>query len=176
MLSWGTTTAEAKSGYGLELVAELKQLRALARAAREHPVEVVATLLAAHETPPEYRQDPDRYIDIVCSEIVPAAAAEGLARYCDVFSKTNRSSGAQQHGGLPVEFPVITLHESFAHPTSMYLRNLMAIDTEEMIRGAAGGCGGADRWLRQDGAGAADGCGQRQRAGDHAGDRADDHR
>lgn len=85
MLAWGTTTTEAKSGYGLELEAELKQLRALARAADEHPVEVVPTLMAAHETPPEHRDDPDRYIDIICSEIIPAVAEVGLARFCDVF-------------------------------------------------------------------------------------------
>jgi len=85
MLAWGTTTTEAKSGYGLELEAELKQLRALGRAAREHPIEVVPTLMAAHETPPEYRSDTDRYIDIVCAEIVPSVAEAGLARFCDVF-------------------------------------------------------------------------------------------
>lgn len=85
MLAWGTTTAEAKSGYGLELEAELKQLRALRRAAQDHPIEVVPTLMAAHETPPEHREDPDRYIDIVCSEIIPAAAEAELVRYCDVF-------------------------------------------------------------------------------------------
>ncbi len=85
MLAWGTTTVEGKSGYGLSVEDELKQLRALARAADRHPVEVVPTLLAAHETPPEYRPDTDGYVELVCSEIVPAVAAEGLASYCDVF-------------------------------------------------------------------------------------------
>lgn len=85
MLAWGTTTVEAKSGYGLSLTDELKQLRALAEAAAGHPLEVVPTLLAAHETPPEHRADPDGYIEIVCRDIVPAVAAAGLARYCDVF-------------------------------------------------------------------------------------------
>jgi len=85
MLVWGTTTVEGKSGYGLSLDDELKQLRALDTAAAAHPLDVVPTLLAAHETPPEHRDDPDRYIDIVCSEIVPAVAEAGLARFCDVF-------------------------------------------------------------------------------------------
>lgn len=85
MLAWGTTTAEAKSGYGLSLAAELKQLRAIHRAAAAHPVDVVATLLAAHEFPPEYRHDRDAYVDLVCREITPEAAAAGLARFCDVF-------------------------------------------------------------------------------------------
>ncbi len=85
MLAWGTTTVEAKSGYGLSVEAELKQLRSLDKAAEDHPLDVVPTLLAAHETPPELRPDTDRYVDIVCSEIVPAVAEAELATYCDVF-------------------------------------------------------------------------------------------
>lgn len=85
MLAWGTTTAEAKSGYGLSRADELKQLRAIRRASAEHPVDLVPTLLAAHEIPPEYRQDRGRYVDLICEEIVPATAEEGLARFCDVF-------------------------------------------------------------------------------------------
>ncbi len=88
MLAWGTTTAEAKSGYGLALAPELKQLRAIARAAAAHPVDLVPTLLAAHEIPAEHRggaADRARYVDIVCDEIVPAVAEAGLARFCDVF-------------------------------------------------------------------------------------------
>jgi imidazolonepropionase len=85
MLTWGTTTAEAKSGYGLTLGDELKQLRAIRRAAESHPVDLVPTLLAAHEVPPEHRQDRGRYVDLICDEIVPATAEAGLARFCDVF-------------------------------------------------------------------------------------------
>lgn len=85
MLRLGTTTAEVKSGYGLSLEAELKQLRAIRRAAEVHPVDVVPTLLAAHEFPPEHRGDPDRYVDQIVQEIIPACAAAGLARFCDVF-------------------------------------------------------------------------------------------
>ncbi len=85
MLIHGTTTAEAKSGYGLTLDDELKQLRAVARAATKHPVRAVPTLLAAHEVPPEHRADPSRYVDLICNEIVPAVAEEGLAHFCDVF-------------------------------------------------------------------------------------------
>ncbi len=85
MLAHGTTTAEAKSGYGLDRDTELKQLRAIRRAAGEHAVDLVPTLLAAHEVPPEHRGDRERYVDRVCEEIVPAAAAAGTARFCDVF-------------------------------------------------------------------------------------------
>ena len=85
MLAWGTTTAEAKSGYGLSLESELKQLRAIRRASEDHPVDLVPTLLAAHEVPPEHRKKRRRYIDLICEQIVPAVAEQGLARFCDVF-------------------------------------------------------------------------------------------
>lgn len=85
MLASGTTTAEVKSGYGLELATELRQLEAIERARRNHPVRLVATVLAAHEVPEEYRSARQRYLDLVCSEILPEVAARGLARFCDVF-------------------------------------------------------------------------------------------
>ena len=98
MLAGGTTTAEAKSGYGLNLADELKQLRAVARAGGAHPVDLVPTLLAAHEVPPEYRGDAGaraRYLDLVCAEIVPAAAEAGLARFCDVFCEEGVFTAAE---------------------------------------------------------------------------------
>ena len=85
MLALGTTTAEAKSGYGLSLAAELGQLRAIRRAARAHVIDVVPTLLAAHEFPPEHRDDHDAWIEIIVREIIPACAEAGMARFCDVF-------------------------------------------------------------------------------------------
>lgn len=85
MLACGTTTAEAKSGYGLSLDDELRQLEAIREVSKLQPVELVPTLLAAHEIPPEHRADRARYIDLVCAEIVPAVAGRGLARFCDVF-------------------------------------------------------------------------------------------
>ncbi|HSS50893.1 MAG TPA: imidazolonepropionase [Thermoanaerobaculia bacterium] len=95
MLAWGTTTAEAKSGYGLNAEDELKQLRAIRRATAEHPVDLVPTLLAAHEVPPELQQDRGRYLDQICDEIVPATAEAGLARFCDVFCETGVFSAAE---------------------------------------------------------------------------------
>ena len=95
MLSCGTTTAEAKSGYGLTLGDELKQLEAIRAAAAAQPIELVPTLLAAHEIPEEYRARRDRYLDLVCDEIVPAAAEKGLARFCDVFCEPGVFSTAE---------------------------------------------------------------------------------
>ena len=85
MLACGTTTCEIKSGYGLTVESELKILRAIARLAREHPLDIVATFLGAHEIPVEFRGRREAYIDLVVDEMIPAVAAEGLARWCDVF-------------------------------------------------------------------------------------------
>jgi imidazolonepropionase len=85
MLSRGTTTVEIKSGYGLSVEDELKLLR-VARSLHESGLPtVVATFLGAHAVPPEYRDRPDNYVDLVVEEMVPRIAAEGLARFCDVF-------------------------------------------------------------------------------------------
>jgi len=81
-LALGTTTLEAKSGYGLSLEHERRSLRALAV---DHPVEVIRTCLAAHVVPPEFENDRRGYVQLVCGEILPAVAEEGLAQYCDVF-------------------------------------------------------------------------------------------
>lgn len=88
MARYGTTTAEAKSGYGLELETELKQLRAIRSAVPQSPVRLVPTCLAAHEFPPESRGNEAArlaYAEQVIDEILPAVAREELAVFCDVF-------------------------------------------------------------------------------------------
>jgi imidazolonepropionase len=85
MLRCGTTTCEVKSGYGLELEAELRQLRAVRVLQTRQPVEIVPTFMGAHEVPLEWRHDPDGYVELVATEMVPRVAAEGLAAWCDVF-------------------------------------------------------------------------------------------
>lgn len=84
-LQFGVTTIEAKSGYGLSTEHELKQLRALKRCHNQHPVDIYQTVLGAHEVPDEYRDDREKYLDIVLNETIPAAAEAGLATFCDVF-------------------------------------------------------------------------------------------
>lgn len=84
LLALGTTTVEVKSGYGLSLGAELKQLEVIATVSRNAP-SVVPTFLGAHEVPPEYRDRPDDYVDLVVGEMLPAVERQGVARYCDVF-------------------------------------------------------------------------------------------
>ena len=88
MLSLGVTTVEAKSGYGLDLDNELKQLRAICRLNETHPVDLVSTFLGAHAVPKEYKADREGYIRLLCEEIIPAVAGEKLAEFCDVFCET----------------------------------------------------------------------------------------
>jgi imidazolonepropionase len=88
MLRQGTTTCEAKSGYGLTPESELKMLRVIARVAREHPMEISPTFLGAHEIPVEYRSRREEYVRQVIDEMIPAVKAEGLAEWCDVFCET----------------------------------------------------------------------------------------
>ncbi len=85
MLLCGTTTAEVKSGYGLETAAELRSLEAISLAAARHPVTVVPTFLGAHEVPREHREHRARYVELLVSEMIPAVAAQGLAEFADVF-------------------------------------------------------------------------------------------
>ena len=88
-LEHGTTTVEAKSGYGLGLEDEVKSLEVLRRAAASHPVEVVPTFLGAHEVPAEHRGNKAAYVDLLVSEMLPRVAAERLAEYCDVFTEAH---------------------------------------------------------------------------------------
>jgi imidazolonepropionase len=86
-LTHGTTTIEIKSGYGLDLESELKQLRVIRALARECPALIIATFLGAHSVPPEYRGRREEYIQLVVAEMIPAVAREGLAEFIDVFSE-----------------------------------------------------------------------------------------
>lgn len=84
-LRTGTTTIEAKSGYGLSAEAELKMLRVIRRLNESGPVQYVPTFLGAHEVPDEYRGRPNEYADLIVHEMLPEVARQKLAEYCDVF-------------------------------------------------------------------------------------------
>jgi len=84
-LRGGTTTVEAKSGYGLSLEDELKILRAIKRLDRETPLRYVPTFLGAHSVPPEYRARRDEYVALIVDEMLPQVAQQKLAEFCDVF-------------------------------------------------------------------------------------------
>jgi imidazolonepropionase len=85
MLLHGSTTIEAKSGYGLSEQEELRQLRLLTEAGKTHPVEMARTFLGAHTVPEEYREKRDAYVEKLCREMIPKVAGEKLAEFVDVF-------------------------------------------------------------------------------------------
>ena len=87
-VSWGTTTMEVKSGYGLSTAEEMKLLRVLGKASEVHPVDIVPTFMGAHAIPPEFKGDPDGYVEVVVREMIPAVAEKRLAVFCDVFCET----------------------------------------------------------------------------------------
>ncbi len=85
MLSYGTTTAETKSGYGLNTAQELRALHLIERLNGTHPIHLVPTFLGAHEFPDEWRSDREGYVRLLAEEMLPKVAAETSAAFCDVF-------------------------------------------------------------------------------------------
>ncbi|MBC3774634.1 imidazolonepropionase [Pseudomonas sp. SWRI99] len=124
----GVTTVEMKSGYGLDLANERKILRVIRRLAEALPISVRSTCLAAHALPPEYKDRADDYIDLVCDQMLPALAAEGLVDAVDAFCEYLAFSPAQvervfvaaQRLGLPVKLHAEQL--SSLHGSSLAAR------------------------------------------------------
>ncbi len=124
----GTTTVEAKSGYGLDLESELKSLEAIRAAAREWPGTVVPTFLGAHAVPPEYRGRSQHYVDLVCDEMIPAVAKHKLAQFVDVFcdhgafsaDETAQIFTAAEKHGLAVRAHMGQLSETRLGPLLRY--------------------------------------------------------
>lgn len=85
IIASGVTTIECKSGYGLTLEDELKQLRVYKRLREKSPARIVSTFLGAHTIPPEYKDKREKYIDLLIHEMIPAVAEAGLAQFCDIF-------------------------------------------------------------------------------------------
>jgi len=85
MLASGSTTIEAKSGYGLSTEAEIKSLEVLRNISETHAIEIVPTFLGAHDVPDEYRENRGKYIDLLTKEMIPKVAEEKLAEFCDIF-------------------------------------------------------------------------------------------
>jgi len=111
LLAEGVTTVEIKSGYGLELASELRMLQAIRQLAQHVPAQVRATCLAAHATPPEFNNDPDGWITLICETLLPLVAEEKLADAVDAFcehlafspAQVSRVFEAAQRLGLPVK-------------------------------------------------------------------------
>jgi len=125
----GTTTMEAKSGYGLSLESELKSLEAIRSAARNWRGTVVPTLLGAHVVPPEFQNNPKQYVALICDEMIPLAAKRKLAKFVDVFCDRGAFSeeytlkilGAARANGLNIRAHVSQL-------TRTPLEQLLSLD------------------------------------------------
>jgi imidazolonepropionase len=89
MIALGTTTLEAKSGYGLDTASELKQLRVIERLHNNLPINIIPTFMGAHEYPEEYKNDHETYLNLLCREMIPAVAEQGIARFCDIFTEAH---------------------------------------------------------------------------------------
>jgi imidazolonepropionase len=151
LLREGLTTVEIKSGYGLTLADELKQLRAARQVAELVPVRVTTTLLAAHAVPPEFQGRPDDYIAHVCEAILPAAAEAGLADAVDVFCEHLAFSPAQcervfaraRELGLPVKGHMEQLSNSGGARLAAAHRALSADHLEYLDEGGIAALAGA---------------------------------
>jgi imidazolonepropionase len=91
----GTTTVEAKSGYGLDAASELKMLRVMSALRRHARLDIVPTFMGAHVVPPEFKKRPDAYVDLLVRKLIPYVAREGLAEFCDVFCDRGAFTVAQ---------------------------------------------------------------------------------
>jgi imidazolonepropionase len=124
MASYGTTTVEAKSGYGLTVESELKSLEAIKTAAARWPGTVVSTLLGAHVVPKEFQGCSQKYVEIVCKEMIPAASRRKLAQFVDVFcdqgaftaEETEQIFVAAEKHGLSVRAHMGQLSETALRP------------------------------------------------------------
>jgi imidazolonepropionase len=145
MQAEGVTTVEVKSGYGLNTADELKMLRVARRLDEAFPAAVMATFLGAHALPPEYAGRPDAYIDLVVDEMIPAVAAEGLARAVDAFceriaftpAQVERVFTAACHHGLFVKLHAEQLSDSQGAAMAARFRALSADHLEYLTADGA---------------------------------------
>jgi len=89
MLSYGVTTVEVKSGYGLDRKTEIKQMEVMAELDRLHPIDIARTFLGAHAVPHSFERDADSYLDFVIESVLPETAEKNLAEFCDIFCEKN---------------------------------------------------------------------------------------
>jgi len=143
MLEMGTTTIEAKSGYGLTTESELKMLKAIQMINEISDMDIIPTFLGAHEYPEEYKDDHEKYIDILINEMLPEVKAQNLAGYCDIFceehvftvSESRRILNAAKELGFKIRFHADELEpiggaELAAEIGAMSADHLVAISDE----------------------------------------------
>ena len=138
MLSFGTTTCEAKSGYGLNKKEELKQLKVIKKLNKEHPMDVIPTFMGAHALPPEYKENREGYLKLLCEDMIPAVAKQKLATFCDVFCETGVFSAEESRRILQAGLdngltPKIHADEIDAIGGSQLAGEIGAISAEHLI-------------------------------------------
>jgi len=152
MLQSGITTVEIKSGYGLDTETELLQLEVIGELQKEQPLSLVATFMGAHATPPEYRHNPQAYVDLVIDEMIPAVAMQGIAKFCDVFCEAGVFTPEQSqmileqgsaYGLIPKihadELEVSGGSQIAAEVNAISADHLLETDDEHMIKMAEAG-------------------------------------
>ncbi|MFX0040668.1 MAG: imidazolonepropionase [Promethearchaeota archaeon] len=139
MISYGTTTIETKSGYGLTTESEIKQLEAIQILDEDHPIDIVPTFLGAHAVPPEYKDRTDKYVELIISEMIPKIAKEGLAKFCDVFCEKGIFSTKQTRKILKTAIryglkPQIHIDEIVDTNGALLASELRAIQTGHLLK------------------------------------------
>jgi imidazolonepropionase len=139
MLSYGTTTIETKSGYGLTTESEIKQLEAIQILNDDHPIDIVPTFLGAHAIPPEYENKADKYVDLIISDMIPRIVKEGLAEFCDVFCEKGIFSVKQTRKILKMAIryglkPQIHIDEIVDTNGALLASELRAIQTGHLLK------------------------------------------
>lgn len=147
MLEMGTTTIEAKSGYGLTTESEIKMLKAIQMINEMSDMEIIPTFLGAHEYPEEYKDDHETYIDILINEMLPAVKEQNLAEYCDIFceehvftvNESRRILNAAKELGFKIRFHADELEpiggaELAAEVKAVSADHLVAISDEGIIK------------------------------------------
>lgn len=139
MLLLGTTTVEAKSGYGLDRETELRCLRVARDVSAGWPQTIVRTFLGAHEVPTEYRDDPDGYLDMLVSEVLPSVGEEDLAEFVDIFcekgvftpEQTERYLRAASDMGFRLKLHADELHDTGGAGVAV---NVGAVSADHLLR------------------------------------------
>lgn len=139
MMNYGTTTVEAKSGYGLNTESEIKMLKALQILNEEHPLDIVSTFLGAHAIPLEYKDNPDDYVELIISDMIPKIAKEDLAEFCDVFCEKGIFSIEQSRKILKTALryglkPQIHIDEITDTNGALLAAELKAIQTGHLLK------------------------------------------
>ena len=151
-LKLGTTTVECKSGYGLDTKSELKSLQVIHEVNESHEIDIIPTFLGAHAFPPEFADDHEGYVDLLCAEMIPAVAEQGIAVFCDVFCENGYFNvdqsrrifkTAKNHGLTPRlhadEFEDSGAAELAAEVGAVSADHLMAVSTAGVEKMAAYG-------------------------------------